>query len=82
MSTAAGGAIGPKRFSVEKQFGVEFPRSPTVQDGPHSRLVDAQQIGGTGEVRRERDDRAHIQIAICPGIQTVPDAGGKGIINS
>src|SRR5207253_4695371 len=61
---------------------VELARAPTVEDAAHRRLIDAQQIGEWLQVGCQRDDLAHIQIAVGPAIQTVADPGRHAVIDS
>ena len=81
MSTAADFPFGWKRFSVQEELSIELSGTPGVQDGAHSRLVSRQEMSGRGEIGRQGDDRAYIQIAIRPSIQAVANAFSERIIN-
>src|SRR5579864_875626 len=74
-------AIGAKRFAVERKFRVKVARTPTVEHFSHCRLIDAEQIGEGLQIWSESDNRANVQIAICPAIEAVSDAGREGIVD-
>ena len=65
ISVAAGLPSGRNALpSVE--LGVELARAPAREHLLDGRLVDAEQVGERLEVRRERDDRADVEIAVRP----------------
>src|SRR5579863_6388759 len=70
---------GVKCLAVQKQLGIEFSRSPTVEHLPHGGLIDSQKVGYRVEIGRERYDPSYIQITVRPAIQTVTDATGAGV---
>jgi hypothetical protein len=72
-----GFAVGTKCFAVQEHFRIKFPGTPTVQDAPHRRVVNAQETGHNTQIRRKRDDCSDIEIAVGPTILTVADAGDK-----
>src|SRR6185369_16867384 len=67
-------AIRTKSFAVEKQFSVKLSRSPTLQDCSHRRFIDAQQSRNRLKIRTQRHDRADVQIAGGPAVETPSDA--------
>ena len=73
--------VRPERLAVEEQLRVELARPPAVQHGAHGRLIGLQQIGDDAQIRRERDDRADVQIAIGPAVEPAADARRDGVVD-
>src|ERR1019366_5631919 len=85
---SSGCAIGDlgrvEGFAVEDQLGVELSGTPTVEDRPHvilrySRLSETQEVDERAQLRRQRDNRADIQVAVSPAVHAVAHATGAGI---
>src|ERR1051326_305404 len=76
-----GAAIGTEGLPVHEKFGVKFAGAPTAEDGMDGGLIDAQQIGNRLKVGRETDNRADVQVAIWPAIETMPNARRKCVID-
>src|ERR1044071_1189208 len=74
-------AVGPESLTVEEQLRIELSWSPTLQDCSHSRLVHAQQIRDRLEVRTQRRNRANVEVAIDPSVETTADAGRKRVVH-
>src|SRR5262249_47899048 len=74
-------AIGAKSFAIEIQFSVEFSWSPTRQYFFNRRLIDLQKISEPTQIRCQRNNRADIQIAIGPAIQSMAYARREGIVD-
>ena len=74
-------AVRTKCLAVHEQLRVELPRPPARQDLAHRRLIHLQQRGHRTEVRSERDDRADVQIAVCPPVEPMPDAGRERVVH-
>ena len=66
-------------LSVQRQLGIEFSRSPTVQHLPHRGLSSSQQISKSAQIRSKSNNRSHVQIAIRPPIQAMTDAAGARV---
>ena len=80
MSVAAERPSGWNALPSSKQFGVELsgsPRRSTVEPCD----IHAEQRREDLQARRERRDRADVQIAIGPTVQPAADAGRKRIID-
>src|SRR5215211_5449058 len=73
--------VRTKSLAVKKQFSVKLSRSPTLQHRSHRRLVDAEQGRNRLQVRTQRDNRTHVQIAIGPTVEALTDAGCKLVVD-
>ena len=73
--------VGAKALAVEKQFGVEFARSPEGEHLTYRGLVDPEHRDHRREIRRKVDDRADVEIAVGPGIKTIADALRKRVVH-
>src|ERR1051326_4351083 len=84
---AVGDLLSVEGLPVQDQFGIELARPPTVEYHSHVVLRDVwlryvQKIDERREIRSERYDRAHVQIAIGPAIQATTHAARAGIRNN
>src|SRR5712691_10274883 len=73
-------AVRPERLSVEIELRIELARTPTGEHLFHRGFVDAEQLCERAEIRRERDNRADIQIPVRPSIEPMSDPGREGIV--
>ena len=71
--------VGTKSFSVEEQFGVEFPGTPSAEHLAHRRLIRLQQHCHGAQVGSEGNDRPDVQVAVRPAIETVTDTGRQRV---
>jgi hypothetical protein len=74
-------AVGPECLAVEQHLGVELARAPALQDGAQLIVGDVEQVRDRRHVRRERDDRADVEIAIRPAVETMPDARRERVVD-
>ena len=59
--------IRTKRFAVFVQFRIKAPRPPSGENFPDGICIDTEEIGKGLEIRRQRHNRADVQISIGPG---------------
>jgi hypothetical protein len=71
--------LGVCGLAIERQFGIEFSWTPTVQHRPYVCLIDVQQIGEWAEIGSERCNSADIQIAIGPTIEAATHTTSAGV---
>jgi hypothetical protein len=69
------------RLAVEQERGVELARTPAAQHLPHLRVVDTEPARERGQVGRERDDRAHVEVAIRPAVEAAADARDERVVD-
>ena len=70
-------AVGAKGLAILVQKRVVAARSPAGEHLLHGFDVDAKEIGERLEVRRQRHDRADIQIAVGPAVEPLANAWRK-----
>lgn len=63
------------------QFSIELSRPPRLDRLLHLRFGNLQHLGERAQVRRERDDRANVQVSIGPAVQSRADAWRVGIVD-
>ena len=73
-------AVGAEGLAVDVQLGVELSRSPAEEDLLHGIDVDLQQLGNRFQVRRQRDDLAHVEVAIGPAVEPPADALAEVVV--
>src|SRR5215213_5544213 len=71
--------LGVNCLAVQHEFGIELSRSPAIEYRHNCLSVSSQDVFEWAEVRRESNDRAHIQVAVCPAVQAVTNPWRKGI---
>jgi hypothetical protein len=76
-----GFAVGPERLAVDEQHGVELAGTPGVEHGAHGRHIDAEHLRHRLEPRRQRDDRADVEIAIGPAVAAPADAFRERVVD-
>src|SRR5690242_11180307 len=77
----SGFSVRAETFAVHQQLGIEVAWAPTIQHRPHSRDIDTEKVGDRLQVGGESHNRANVQIAIGPAVQTVANAGSERVIN-
>ncbi len=70
-------AVGPEAFPVEEELRVELARAPAREHLVQGRLVHPQEVGERLLVWRQRDDRAHVQVAVRPAVAASADPAGE-----
>src|SRR5947209_14239233 len=74
-------AVGTECLAVEIELGIELARSPAGENLFHGRLVHLQHLRERAEVRRRVNDRAYVQVAIGPAVETMADPGRECVIH-
>ena len=54
-------AVRPEDLRIHEELGVEHAGSPAIEDGPHGRLVCAEERGDSAQIRSECDDGADVR---------------------
>src|SRR5262249_43703154 len=67
-------AIGSKGFPILVHHSVEAPRPPAGERLLERDGMGAQRIRERLEIRRQRHNRADVEIAVCPSVETLTDA--------
>src|SRR5439155_1031674 len=73
--------IRPERLPVLVKLCVEAARPPAREHCFDRREIDTKEIGAGFEVRRERHDRADVQVAVRPAVEAPADAGGARVVD-
>ena len=73
--------VGPERLAVEDQLGVELPRAPALQHVTDLGILEVQQAGERAQVRRQRDDRADVEVAVGPAVPPATDPRGQRVVH-
>ena len=74
-------AVGAKGLSILIEECVVSPRPPTGENLLHGCDIDAEQVGERLQVRRQRHDRADIEVAVGPTVKPLADAGRERVID-
>src|SRR5215831_15993813 len=53
-----------ERLPVQKQFRIELARSPAAEHSAYGRHIDSKDVGHGLQIRRQRHDRADVQVVI------------------
>src|SRR5215469_2857629 len=96
LLAAAGGAAGERTSHTQpyvdptgsaQPVGLMFPIGRRIIPTGEQLFcrwpgIDGEQIGERFEIRRERYNPTDIEIAVCPGVETVTNARHERIINA
>src|SRR5438445_12509596 len=73
--------VRTERLSIHVQLGVVLTGSPAGEHLAYGGLVHAEQVRDRLQVRRQRNDRADVEIAVGPAIAPLTDAFGEAVID-
>ena len=74
-------SVRTEGLAVQDQFRIELAGTPTIQHGPNGSLVNTEQFGERGYIRRRRDDGADVEITVGPAIQPRTDTRSERVID-
>jgi hypothetical protein len=70
-------SIRAKAFSVEQQFGIKFPRTPSSEYCTNRRFGNSKKCRYHTEIGRQIDNGTDVKILVSPPIKAVANAGGE-----
>jgi hypothetical protein len=74
-------AVRTESLPVEEELRVELARPPRREDLVQRRVVDAEQVRKRRLVGGQRDDRAYVEVAVRPAVESAPNSGSEGVVD-
>jgi hypothetical protein len=73
-------AIRFQPLTVQNEFGVKFSWPPAIKHLEDGGNIHTQDVSDGLEVGRKGHNGSHVEIAVCPPVQTVANPLNKGVV--